>query len=556
MDMPVINFSYGDLCSLIGEEVPQSLLVDKIPLLGADMHDTEEGSDDMSVEFFPNRPDLYCVEGLARALRSFLGLQTGMQEYHVEDTDIEVTIDRSVRSLRPYFLCGAVFDVEVDERLLKSMMELQEKLHLTIGRKRSKLAIGIHDLDRVVPPFTYSLEDPKEARFVPLAKTEDMDLEEILEKHEKGREYADLLKGAEKYPIIRDSEGNVLSFPPIINGALTTVTTETRNLFIDVTGTDRKAVKGALDIVCTALAERGGSIGAVHMHDGADDFISPDLAPSDRMISSCKCDKFLGTALEPSGTADALRRMGLDAAPARDGSDGVFVSIPSTRLDIMHDVDIYEDVAAGHGFEKFGGPYKLDQTVASRLADTVFSDNVRNVMIGLGYTEVTTLTLSNETEEFGISGIPEVDTVRIKNPIPEDHTCLRANLFPSLMRILRHNRHRDLPQKIFEAGYVVRDCRNRLHLCAVMAASKTSFTEAKSLTESILREIGCECSIESCGNETFVPGRGALVIADGVPAGMFGEVSPKVVTDFEINHPVMMIELDLDIFVSESTSMF
>ncbi len=124
------------------------------------------------------------------------------------------------------------------------------------------------------------------------------------------------------------------------------------------------------------------------------------------------------------------------------------------------------------------------------------------------------------------------------------------------MRILRHNRHRDLPQKIFEAGYVVRDCRNRLHLCAVMAASKTSFTEAKSLTESILREIGCECSIESCGNETFVPGRGALVIADGVPAGMFGEVSPKVVTDFEINHPVMMIELDLDIFVSESTSMF
>lgn len=556
MDMPVINFSYGDLCSLIGEEIPQSLLVEKIPLLGADMHDTEEGSDDMSVEFFPNRPDLYCVEGLARALRSFLGLQTGMQEYHVEDTDIEVTVDGSVKSLRPCFLCGAVFDMEVDESLLKSMMELQEKLHLTIGRKRSKLAIGIHDLDKVVPPFTYSLEDPKEIRFVPLAKTEEMDLNEILEKHEKGREYADLLKGACKYPIIRDFEGNVLSFPPIINGALTTVTTETRNLFIDVTGTDRKAVKGALDIVCTALAERGGSIGAVHMHEDGEDFISPDLTPSDRTISSSECDKFLGTSLGQSGTADALRKMGLDAAPARGDSDRVFVSVPSTRLDIMHDVDIYEDVATGHGFEKFGGPYRLEQTVASRLADTVFSDNIRNVMIGLGYTEVTTLTLSNETEEFGISGIPEVDTVRIKNPITEDHTCLRANLFPSLMRILRHNRHRDLPQKIFETGYVVRDCRNSLHLCAVMAASKTSFTEAKSLAESILREIGCDYSIESCGYETFVPGRGALVLADGDPTGLFGEVSPKVITDFEIDHPVMMIELDLDKFLSEGTSIF
>lgn len=554
--MPVINFSYSDLCSLIGEEVPQSLLVEKIPLLGADMHDTEEGADDMSVEFFPNRPDLYCVEGLARALRPFLDIQPGMHEYHVEDTDIGVTIDQNVRSLRPYFLCGAVFDIEVDDRLLKSMMELQEKLHLTIGRKRSKLAIGIHDLDKVVPPFTYSLEDPKKIRFVPLAKTEKMDLHEILEKHEKGREYADLLRGAEKYPIIRDSEGKVLSFPPIINGALTTVTTETRNLFIDVTGTDRKAVKGALDIVCTALAERGGSIGAVHMQDGADNFVSPDLAPSDRIVSSKECDKFLGTALGQAGMVEALRRMGLDAAPVGEDGDGVFVSIPSTRLDIMHDVDIYEDVAAGYGFEKFGGPYKLDQTVASRLTDTVFSDNIRNIMIGLGYTEVTTLTLSNETDEFCISGIPEVKTVRIKNPITEDHTCLRANLFPSLMRILRHNRHRDLPQKIFEAGYVVRDCANKLHLCAVMAASKTSFTESKSLTEGILREIGCNYSIENCGYDTFVPGRGASIVVDGETIGIFGEVSPRIITDFEINHPVVMMELDLDPLASNGSSMF
>ena len=143
--MPVINFSYSDLCSLIGEEIPQSVLIEKIPLMGADMHDTDEGADDMSVEFFPNRPDLYSAEGLARSLRSFLDIHPGMKKYEVEHTDIQVTIDKSVKSLRPYFLCGAVFDVVIDDKILKSMMELQEKLHLTIGRKRCKLAIGIHD---------------------------------------------------------------------------------------------------------------------------------------------------------------------------------------------------------------------------------------------------------------------------------------------------------------------------------------------------------------------------------------------------------------------------
>ncbi len=552
--MPVINFSYSDLCSLIGEEVPQSVLIEKIPLIGADMQDTEEGADDMSVEFFPNRPDLYSVEGLARALRSFLDIRPGLQTYDVENAEIEVTVDESVKSLRPHFLCGAVFNLKFDDNLLKSMMDLQEKLHLTIGRKRSKLAIGIHDLDKVTPPFTYSLESPEKVKFTPLGMAEVMDLNDILLKHEKGREYAHLLKGAEKYPIIRDSKGNVLSFPPIINGTLTTVTTKTRNVFVDVTGTDHKAVKGALDIVCTALAERGGRIGSVHMNDNGEKFMSPDLAPSKWTFSAEKCDRFLGTDLGPKGITESLWRMGLDSTAGKD--DSIFVSIPSTRVDIMHEVDLFEDVAAGYGFEKFGKPYKLDNTVASRLVETVLSDGVRDILIGLGYTEVTTLTLSNEMDEFTRSGIPEETLVRIKNPITEDHTCLRVNLFPSLMRILKHNRHRDLPQRIFEVGYVISDCKNSLHLCAVSAASRTSFTESKSLAEGVLREMGCDYSIKGCDYRTFVPGRGASVIVDGEVIGIFGELAPKVITDFGINHPILMFELNIDGFVSKGSKMF
>ena len=202
--MPVINFKYSDLCTMLGRDVPQDTLVDRIPMIGADMHETESGCEDMSVEFFPDRPDLYSVEGLARGMRAFLDIEPGMKTYDMGETDIEVTVDPSVKSVRPYFLCGVVLGVVIDDEILRAMMELQEKLHITIGRKRSKLAIGIHDLDKVEPPFTYRLADPHNIRFVPLAKTEEMDLEGILRTHEKGVAYAHLLDGMEKYPVILD----------------------------------------------------------------------------------------------------------------------------------------------------------------------------------------------------------------------------------------------------------------------------------------------------------------------------------------------------------------
>ncbi len=549
--MPVINFNYQDLCSLIGEEVPKRTLIERIPMIGSDMHDTDGEEDDMSVEFFPDRPDLYSVEGLARGLRAFLDIEPGMYEYDVEDTDIDVFVDESVESVRPVFRCAAVFDVEIDDTLLKSIMEMQEKLHITIGRKRSKLAIGVHDLDKVTPPFTYKAVGPHDIRFVPLTKDEEWDLAEILEKHEKGVGYRHLLDGFEKYPIITDANGEVLSFPPIINGSLTTVTTSTRNLFIDVTGYDEKAVKGALDIICTSLAERGGSIGTVIMHDGGKEYLSPDFTPSSWKYSASKCASFLGLPLTPEDQVMSLRRMGMDALAE---GDDVFVEVPSTRLDIMHEADLFEDVATGYGYENFGKtPKKLSQTTGGLMPITGLSESLRDVMVGMGFMEVTTLTLSNEREEYTISGLPELKPVTVLNPITEDHTCLRSYLTPSLMRIFRRNKHRDLPQRIFEIGDVVVDAKRRKHLCAMVMHSKTSFTEIKSYTEAVLREIGADYTIAASDYPTFILGRGAEIVVGGRTIGFFGEMAPKVITDFEITHPVIMFEMDISVFAETHT---
>jgi phenylalanyl-tRNA synthetase beta chain len=267
-----------------------------------------------------------------------------------------------------------------------------------------------------------------------------------------------------------------------------------------------------------------------------------------------ECSKFLGVELSGKGVKEAAEKMGMSAYVT---GAGVKIKIPSTRLDVMHKVDIFEDIAIGYGFDRFGGAYISQQTSGALGPAESFSERMRDVMVGLGFTEVTTLTLSNQKDEFERSGLPVKRSTVITNPITEDHTCLRSYLMPSLMRILRHNKHRDLPQKIFEIGFVSDEHNTVPHLCGIVAASKTSFTEIKSITEAAVREMNIEYKITSCKYRTFIDGRGAFVSLKGNNIGFFGEVSPKVITDYEITHPVMMFEIDLTPIISErSGSLF
>ncbi len=550
----MINTSYADLKRIIGKDVSMETVLKEVPLLGGVIDEHEEGSDAIAIEFFPNRPDMYSAEGIARGLKSFLGFEPGLKKYDLGHSDVKATVTDEVKKIRPYFVAAVVKGVTIDDQALKSIMELQEKLHTTLGRKRTKLAIGIHDLDKVRPPFVFEAVDPDSFSFVPLAKTEFMTPREILTKHEKGKAFAHLLDGYDKYPMIFDADRNVLSFPPIINGSLTTVTINTKNIFIDVTGFDEKAVEICLNIVATALVERGGTTCTVEM-TGAPKKQYPDLTPSTKTISLEACNRVNGIPITGEEAITALGRCGFSAECS---GDSLTAYVPAYRFDIMHDADIYEEVAIGYGFEKFGrSKMNVTQTYGKLLPETSFSENVKDIMVGMGYSELNTLTLSNEKDEFDISGMPVVETVKVKNPITEDHTCLRAYLMPSLIRILRHNKNRDLPQKIFEVGYVIRNGMMISHLCALQAASRTSFTEIKSLTESVLREMRVEYTIEPCDYPTFLPGRGALIRSEGNTIGVFGEMNPQCITDYGLTHPVMMMEMDLsNIIANRSGRLF
>lgn len=542
--MPVINFSYSDLCGLMGMDLPKAVLRERLPMIGADLKSAEDGCDDMSFEFFPDRPDLYSVEGVARALRSFLGHEPGLRSYAVGSSDVELKVDPSVASVRPHIWSSLVEGADVDDLLIRSMMDLQEKLHLTLGRNRKKVAIGLHDFSTVKAPFTYKAVRPDEVSFVPLQGDTEMNLAQILSTHEKGRAYAHVLEGKDRYPVIVDDSGDVLSFPPIINGVRTTVTESTKNIFVDCTGTDLNAVRSAVNIVTTALAERGGKIKTVRVCGPDGCAKAPDLDPKTVDVDVDYVNRWIGTRLSSSDMSRCLMRMGHGATVT---DSGIRVLVPAYRADVLHPVDLAEDVAVGYGFERFGHSLPARSTFGTEDRVTAFSARLRPVIVGLGYLEVATLSLSSRSEQYDAFGLErDRSAVSIINPVTEDHEVLRASLLPSLLSILRRNKHRELPQRVFEIGEVVRGTVNKMFASGMSIHPKASFTEAKSDVQSIMQAMGLQCDVEASGDGAFIPGRSAQVLSSGLRVGVFGEMSPSALVAFGLGYPAAAFELDLE----------
>jgi phenylalanyl-tRNA synthetase beta chain len=413
-----------------------------------------------------------------------------------------------------------------------------------IGRNRKKVAIGVHNFEPVQPPFTYKTVDPDAVEFIPLNKFESMTLNEILDHHEKGVDYANILKDFDKHPLIVDKNNNVLSYPPIINGSLTEVTPFTKDLFIDVTGNDRNAINYVINIVTTSLAERGGQIYSTTVKDGDETYLSPNLTPSKRKLQTSYVNKILGTDMKEKEIANCLKKMGYNAIETKDV---VNVQIPAWRADILHDIDLIEDVAVGHGYDKFETEFPINLTFGKTLPNYDLYQGLRQIMIGLGFNEVTTFTISNEKDEFNKLGLTLSDRAEIENPIGEEFSCLRVGLIPSLLKILSENRHHSLPQQIFELGIVVnKNFKNQHYLGFVKIDAKANFTECKSLVEAVMRDSGTKYSIKNKEHSGFIKGRSASILVNTNEIGFFGELHPKTISHFELEYPIIAFEVQAD----------
>ena len=551
--MPVIKFTYTDLEELLEMEIDKDELIDLLPMIGSDIEDYDD--EEVKVEFFPNRPDYLSVEGVARALKGFLGMEKGIPEYPLEPSGTSITIDPGLKGIRPYTACCLVLNVEFNDDKLPQIMDFQEDLHWVIGRDRKKVAIGIHNLDVLKGPFRYLAADPDEVSFVPLEMDEEMTLREILTQHKKGQAYAHLIDQYDKYPLIMDSEDNILSMPPIINGELTKLTSETRNLFVDVTGTDQQAVERTLNIIATSFAESGATIQTMENIYQDETLIRPDLTPKERTVSVKNAVKLIGIPLTPEIVVESLRKVRFDAEIIDE--DTVKVQIPPYRADILHEVDIIENVAIGYCFRKIEPELPQVATVAREDHYLEFDQNVREIMNGLSFTEVMSLMLTNEENHYQKMKLPENVRVEVAQPISQDRTMIRQSLLNGLLEFLEDNKHEELPQRIFEVGETVfLDGEKETHtvgvkkMAAMITHSQANFTEIKSTSDAFISNLGLEMTIEDLDHPSFIPGRCAQLkgvkkeTGDVCVEGFFGEINPEVIRNFELEYPVIALEVE------------
>lgn len=533
--MAVITLYYRYLERLVGSD--RETILSRLPMFGSDIERIEE--DHADVEFFPSRPDLFSVEGVARAMRGFLGIETGLPSYRVTPSGIRFSVDPGLASIRPYLGTAVIRGISLDEEAILSLMGLQEALHWALGRGRSKVAIGIHDLDRVTPPFRYIAEDRKRT-FVPLDYDREMTMEEILDEHPKGKAYAGIVRDFPKFPLIVDACNNVLSFPPIINGELTRVTGDSKNLLLDTTGTDERAVMTAVNIICTALADAGGRIESVEV---AGSHI-PTLDPTTRLVSTRECSALLGVDFTPESLSLALEKMRFSAEPA--SGDKVRVTVPCYRADIMHDWDIFEDAAIAYGYEHFNAELPPTFTIGSAHPVITIASAIRSLGSGLGYQEVIPFTLTSGRVMYGKMQRPEIPgALHVLHPISEENTMVRTGILPLLMETLQFNRHRELPQRLFAVGDVVEDLATYQKAAFVSLHPSADFSEAYAVADAICREMSISYTTAESEDPAYIPGRRGNLVAGGRVAGHFGEIHPAVLNAFELEHPVAAVEIDL-----------
>ncbi|MEM2767227.1 MAG: phenylalanine--tRNA ligase subunit beta [Candidatus Bathyarchaeia archaeon] len=554
--MPVITLYTERLSRFVGKPLTSEELAQQLPWLGFDIE--EKGVDYVKAEYNPNRIDFCSYAGVARALKGFMELETGLPKYEAKDPTATLIVDEAVANVRPYMLAAVVRDIRLDDEAVAELMEMQEDLHWGIGRDRKKASIGIHNLDVVNPPFRYTAVEPTSVKFVPLGKNEEMTPKEILERHDKGIAYRHLVDWAPRYPLLVDRDGKVLSMPPIINGELTRVTAETRNLFLDVTGPSYEAVEKSLKVLATALADMGGVLEKVYVQYPDRTVVSPNLEPEKMRLRVKYSNRLLGLKISADEAVKCLQKCRLGAEKVAE--DLLEVAIPPYRVDILHEVDLVEEVAIGYGYYRLKPTIPKAVTVGQKHPVYAVADMVRQIMTGLGFMEVMNFTLTNERVHYEYTRLKPKNPVKLANPVSLEYTIVRQMLLPGLMKNLAENKHESFPQRLFEVSDVAKInkrletmCERRLHLAAVTSHSTANFTEIKSTCEALLANMGVEnWQIREAKHPTFLEGRTASIYIKNKRIGILGEIHPEVLNKFELENPTAAIEIDLELLMPKT----
>ena len=544
--MPTITFSFKDLEKLVGRPLTVKQLSKLIENAKGELSNHDEKTDEITISLDDtNLPYLWSAEGIARFVKLNTGLQKGISALEINKSQYELNVEKSVNKVRPYITAFAAKGNSVDDYLLKQMIQLQEKLSEQYGTKRKKLAIGIYPLRKINFPITYKATDPESTAFVPLDFKTGMTQKEILEDHPKGKEYAYILEGFEKYPVLVDSENKVLSFPPIINSEETGRVSENEDeLFFEATGTDENAVNLACNIFAQALFERGFKIYSVKIKYPEKNVVTPFLKAETKKINKETIKKLLGIELKDKELKQTLEKAGYEFDAKKS-----LVKIPHYRQDILHEVDIIEDIAIAYGYDNIKELPLTKYTTGKTFDATTFINKIRELTVGLGYQEVFSAVLSNKKLMHEQMNISDSGTIELKNPMSETHSAVRSWLIPILLEFLSKNKHVEYPQQIFEQGLVSVKKEGKINdyerIAILSCNSKADYTEIRQIADYLLRSFGIKYDVKETDHNSFILGRAGRLVVNGIKIGYLGEIQPTVLSNFKLEMPVAALEINL-----------
>jgi phenylalanyl-tRNA synthetase beta chain len=537
-------------------EVKLEKILNLIPYIGLDIEGLD--TENLRIEYNPNRPDFSSKFGIIRALKGLLEIEVGIPNFRLSaSSNCVIKVDKSVKQVRPYIVSLVAKRKEnLTNEDIKDLIAMQEDLHNGIGRRRKKASIGIHNLDQVQLPLTYTTAD-EDFAFTPLDKPVNCTIKQILNELDTGIEYGFIVKGAERYPIILDSKNTVLSFPPIVNSNATKITANIKNILVEVTATNKRTAEDTIAIIAMSLFDSGYEIQPVTIDDidtGKKE-LTPKMDPKRMQIDSSYINQVLGLNLDIHDISFCLNksRLGTEIEEKQNGK--LACTIPRYRTDIFHQIDIVEEVAIGYGVFNFQPTLPWSKTSGAKSDLTSFFNVAREILIGLGMLEILNFSLVSKKVQYQLMGIRDDITkvISVNGTKSSEYEVLRDSLIPSLLQTLSHNIHQEYPQKLFEIGKVFQ-LSNALdehwNVGVVIAHNTASYTETKSTMQELLN--GCfgpkyasMVFTPAVYNSMFIQGRCANIIFNEKNIGIIGEITPVAVENFKLRVPVAAFELNM-----------
>lgn len=593
VEMPTISVDKSDLFERLGRTYTTEEFDELCFEFGIELDEdtTEECTGDerpqLKIEVPANRYDMLCIEGIAQALGEFLGTaEPAHFTLEPETPQVTLTIKESSAAVRPYAASAILRNVQFDQRSYDSFIALQDKLHTNLCRNRTLVAIGTHDLDTLQGPFTYEGVPPSDINFVPLNQTKEINGTQLMDFYEKDKnlnKYLHIIRDSPVYPVMLDANRTVCSLPPIINSDHSKISVETKNVWIDITGTD----KTKTDLVLSQLVAMFSSyckvpfqiepVRIISEHNG-ESRVTPNISPRSFQAEIPYINSCLGLEYSGEEISALLKKMSLSAKTNEKDSQVLDVQVPITRSDILHQCDIMEDAAIGFGYNNLAKTKpKSASLVAAPLPINKVADILRIALSQAGYVEVMPLTLSSHDENFKFMRQPDAKTLAVvlENPKTAEYQVVRTTLLPGILKTIRENRKHSLPIRVFEAGDIVlknpeleRGAFNQRHWAAIYAGKTSGFEYVQGLLGKIMQTMRTPWLENPQQNEnrgywieqdesnpSFFPGRGAKVFfraikgEDAKAIGSIGVLHPEVMVSFDIPYAASAVELDAEVFL-------